>query len=43
MQEKEPIETHFIYTLLQKKPISLFSGQLWKLELRNENILYHIP
>ena len=27
-----------IYTQLQKKPISHFSGQLWKSELRNENI-----
>ena len=27
-----------IYTQLQKKPISHFSGQLWKTELRNENI-----
>ena len=27
-----------IYTQLQKKPISPFSGLLWKSELRNENI-----
>ena len=27
-----------IYTQIQKKPISHFSGQLWKSELRNENI-----
>ena len=27
-----------IYTQLQKKPISHFSGQLWKTELRNEII-----
>ena len=27
------------YTQLQKKPISHFSGQLWKSELRNENIV----
>ena len=26
------------YTQLQKKPLSHFSGQLWKSELRNENI-----
>ena len=26
------------YTQLQKKPISHFSGQLWKSELRNENM-----
>ena len=33
--------THIIpvYTQLQKKPISHFSGQLWKSELRNENIV----
>ena len=30
--------TRTIYTQLQKKPISHFSGQLWKSELRNENI-----
>ena len=27
-----------IHTQLQKKPISHFSGQLWKSELRNKNI-----
>ena len=27
-----------MYTQLQKKLISHFSGQLWKSELRNENI-----
>ena len=27
-----------LYTQLQKKPISHFSGQFWKSELRNENI-----
>ena len=26
------------YTQLQKKPISHFSGQFWKTELRNENM-----
>ena len=33
------------YTQLQKKPISHFSGQIWK-TLRNEEMktyLYHIP
>ena len=28
-----------MYTQLQKKPISHFPGQLWKSELRNENIV----
>ena len=31
------------YTQLQEKPISYFSGQIWKEELRNEIYLYHVP
>ena len=31
------------YTQLQKKPISHFSGELWKIEVRNENIFIPIP
>ena len=31
-------ESILLYTQLQKKPISHFSGHLWKPELRNENI-----
>ena len=33
------IGVNTIYTQLQKKPISHFSGQLWKTEWRNENRL----
>ena len=34
----ETIFSRTTYTQLQKKPISHFSGQLWKSELGNENI-----
>ena len=32
------LHPYIIYSQLQKKPISYFSGQIWKAELRNENI-----
>ena len=38
VQQRHTRLINTIYTQLQKKPISHFSGKLWKTEYRNENI-----